>query len=858
MQPAKRRALMPGWKCGVGVLATLLGCAAVGPLQAEDLQPAKGYQTPPEIVQDILNRDASYVTLDASSPDREHFVIPVEEYFSSLERLGRKTYRLGMLEIVPGADREWRLSSYGNRGLRIFSLASRKTWDVDLPEGVLVSDTMWSPDGSRLAFLVHQKNGTQVWTADVATGRAKPLSGARVMVTLAGRPQRGRTADTPSRLLQWTPDGSILTLLVPATRGPEPRPSAVPNGPMIRHTRKEKTATRTYPFLLRTPHDQALFRHYTTAQLALIPANGKPRPVGEPAMFLDVSLSPDGQLVLAEKIVEPFSYIVSYGDFPRELQVMDLEGNVLSTVRKLPLREAVVVRKGQRRPADDLPREVVWRPDGAGLSLLWKEKKAQEEEEEDEDSDSERKDRLMLLAAPFDVAAAQTLATSQKTFTEVSYSEDGRKAFATLTGKGDGSKNRHDIVVLDLASESPEPRVLVGGIDPKDVYALPGKIVTRATGNGVRRTLVSTDGLSVYLSGDGYREDLRPRPFVDRLALADGSRERLFEGAEDGYEKPLVFLDDDLSELVFSRESKSDFPDSFVRGSDGSQTQLTHNQDPFPELAGTKRVDFEFTRRDGLNIHARITLPPDYQEGTRLPAVFWTYPREFTSFKEYHRAAAQRRNLNRFPQLNFRNASDIWLTQGYAVVEPDIPIIGKGNSFNDNYVAHLVDSMHAAIRKLDRMGYVDVDRLGHGGHSYGAFATANILARAPFFKAGIAGDGAFNRTLTPMTFQSEKRFLWEATDTILEMSPFFHADHLDTPLLMYHGAADNNTGTFLIQSERLMQALTGLGKTAVLYVYPFESHGPRAKETYMDLWARWLEWFDRYVKSPADPAMGGE
>jgi dipeptidyl aminopeptidase/acylaminoacyl peptidase len=157
--------------------------------------------------------------------------------------------------------------------------------------------------------------------------------------------------------------------------------------------------------------------------------------------------------------------------------------------------------------------------------------------------------------------------------------------------------------------------------------------------------------------------------------------------------------------------------------------------------------------------------------------------------------------------------------------------------------------MHAAIRTLDRMGYIDVDRLGHGGHSYGAFATANILAHSPFFKAGIAGDGAFNRTLTPMTFQNEDRYLWEATDTILEMSPFFYADHLDTPLLMYHGAADNNTGTFLIQSERLIQALTGLGKTAVLYIYPFESHGPRAKATYLDLWARWVEWFDRYVKN---------
>lgn len=202
--------------------------------------------------------------------------------------------------------------------------------------------------------------------------------------------------------------------------------------------------------------------------------------------------------------------------------------------------------------------------------------------------------------------------------------------------------------------------------------------------------------------------------------------------------------------------------------------------------------------------------------------------------------------------MSTRNASDIWLTQGYAVVTPDIPIIGKGNAFNNNFIAHLVDSMYAAIRKVDALGYVDVDRLGHGGHSYGAFATANILARTPFFKAGIAGDGAYNRTLTPMAFQSERRFIWEAQDVYLEMSPFFQADHLDTPLLMYHGGEDNNTGTFLIQSERMIQALTGLGKTAVLYIYPFESHGPRCLETYQDMWARWLSWFNVYVKQ-AEP-----
>lgn len=314
------------------------------------------------------------------------------------------------------------------------------------------------------------------------------------------------------------------------------------------------------------------------------------------------------------------------------------------------------------------------------------------------------------------------------------------------------------------------------------------------------------------------------------------------------YERLLVPLDNDMTSLIISRESSTVFPDSWLWKTDGYLTNLTNNKNPYPEFADCRREHFTFTRRDGLEIHGRITLPLDYQPGSRVPGVFWTYPSEYTSFKDYERGSIRSVNLNRFSQLGYRNASDIWLSQGYAIVEPDIPIIGSGNTANNNFVAHLVDSMYAAIRKVDELGYVDIDKLGHGGHSYGAFATANILARSPFFKAGIAGDGAYNRTLTPMTFQRERRLIWEAEDIYLEMSPFFQADHLDTPLLMYHGAEDNNTGTFLIQSERFIQALTGLGKNAVLYIYPFESHGPRCIETYMDLWARWLGFFDMYVK----------
>ena len=819
------------------------------------------YQLPDESVQQIFERDRHYDMLEYLAPDNEHLLIPIRQEFSTLERMSRKTYRLAMLELNPHANREWRLSTHGIGGLKVYSLSRRESWPIQLPEGILVSDMTFSPDSRQIAFLAHLEAGTQVWVADVASGEARALSQAAVMVTLAGRPQRGRPVDAPSRLLQWTPQGSLLTLLVPQGRGPEPQQPAIPDGPLVRRTRDKATPTPTYPFLLRTPHDHALFRYYTTAQLAELRPGQPPRNIGDPAMYLEFSLSPDGRHILAERLEEPFSDMINYQGFPRRLEVMDLDGTVLETIREVPLHEGGT-RGSRNRLMADRPREVSWRPDGKGLSLLWQEPKPeadQGQDSEDSQPDAPRKDRLMLLAPPFDLDAAQTLSSQEKKrFSQVLYSAEGRYAIAQLSGDNDSGQSRTSIVAFDLSASPPAQFVVAEDFDPDDPLATPGEVLTRRSSNGIERAVFSSDGKAAYLKGSGYHEDFKPRPFVDRVEIESGSSQRVFEGAAEMFEEPLAPLDDDLNRMVVSRESKAIFPESYLWARDGSMDKLTDNQDPFPEVASARRVDFEFTRRDGLKIQGRISLPPGYQPGVRLPAVFWTYPREFKSFKEYKRASIERRNHNAFPHLNYRNASEIWLTQGYAVVEPDIPIIGEGNSYNNNYIAHLVDSMYAAIRKVDELGYVDVDRLGHGGHSYGAFATANILAHTPFFKAGIAGDGAYNRTLTPMSFQNERRFIWQAQDVYLEMSPFFSADHLDTPLLMYHGADDNNTGTFLIQSERFLQALTGLGKTAALYIYPFESHGPRAKATYLDLWARWLEWFDRYVKAEESEAPTGE
>lgn len=808
------------------------------------------YLLPPDSVQDILSRDRHYDTLDALSPDGMHFMIPVNTNFSTLKLMTQRTYRLGMLEFCPDVNREWRLSTSGIIGLKIFSLKEKRSWPVKLPEGIFISDMTWSPDGRKIAFLVHLPEGTQVWKADVKSGGAEALSEAFIMATLSGRRGFRGSGRAPSQMLQWTPEGSVITLLVPSDRGAEPEKSEIPLSPIIRHTRKKAAPTPTYPFLLRTNHDKDLFRYYTISQPAEIVAGEPPRLIGPPALYMNIALSLDGKYILAEKLVEPFSFIVGYSNFPRELVVMDMSGNILSTIRKVPLQEADVGGR-DGGPLGDLPREVAWRPDGKGLSFLWREPKPEKkegEEAEAEEEETERMDRLMLLAPPFNMDQAQTLVTSKKRLSQVTYALGTPHAFARLSGRGEDGKTGTDIVAFDLSKRPPRKIFLLKDIETEDPLKFPGDIMTWATGNGVVYALNSSNKKHIYLKGDGYTKDFKPQPFIDRISIATGEKERIFEGSVELYEQLLVPLDNDMNALIISRESWTVFPDSWLWTKDGSLTRLTSNQNPFPEFADCKREDFVFKRRDGLEIRGRISLPPDYQSGTRVPGVFWTYPREFSSDKDYQRAAIRSHNLNAFPHLNYRNASDIWLSQGYAVVEPDIPIIGKGNAYNNNYIAHLVDSMYAAIRKVDEMGYVDVDRLGHGGHSYGAFATANILARSPFFKAGIAGDGAYNRTLTPMTFQREQRFFWEAEEVYLEMSPFFQADHIDTPLLMYHGAEDNNTGTFLIQSERMIQALTGLGKNAVLYIYPFESHGPQCKETYLDMWARWLAFFDKYVK----------
>ena len=390
--------------------------------------------------------------------------------------------------------------------------------------------------------------------------------------------------------------------------------------------------------------------------------------------------------------------------------------------------------------------------------------------------------------------------------------------------------------------------------DSLNFYANPGSMLTKRGTNGGQVAMVSADG-GVFLLGTQFAVNYLqnpPRAFVDKVDIKTGQKTRIFQGSADANESVTAALDDDFSKAIVNRETRTDVQDSYLRDiKSGQVTKLTANKDYSPEFTNAIRKRIPVTRPDGFHFVVNLTLPADYRAGTRLPAMFWFYPYEYTEQANYDRTL-RTENVNSFPQAGPRTIEYL-ITQGYAVANFDPPIVGADGRMNDNYVSDLVANLSTVIDELDRQGYIDRTRLGIGGHSYGAFSTMNALAHTPFFKAGIAGDGMYNRSLTPNAFQNERRDFWAAQKTYEEMSPFFYADKVSGAILMYHSIEDQNVGTDPISSIRMMQALRANGKTAALYMYPYEDHGPATKESDLDQWARWTAWLDIYVKHANDP-----
>jgi dipeptidyl aminopeptidase/acylaminoacyl peptidase len=675
---------------------------------------------------------------------------------------------------------------------------------------------VFSPDGKRFAFARDLADGVELWVGETASGSARSVAGLRLNDVL-GPP------------ITWTGAGTLIARTIPASRGSAPPSPAVPTGPIVEETAGKASQMATFQDLLRSPHDAALFEHYARAQLVIVDAATlATTPLGEPGLHADVDPSPDGRYLLVERGKTPFSTRVPYFYFARSTEVWEAAGRKVATVADLPVSDEV-----PRQGVPTGPRAVAWQP-LAPATLVWVEAL--------DGGDPTRKvphrERVMSLAAPFAAAPAEVTRLRQR-FAGLDWT--ARKGVALVT-EYDRDRRWRTTSLLDLAA--PAAAKVLFDLSARDAYGDPGDPVLETRPTGERVTL--QDGDAIYLAGEGASES-GDRPFLDRFSLATGKKERFFRCAEGRYERFLAFAGASRRQALVRSESGTDPPNLYVVDlASRARRKLTDYRDPSPLLARATKELVRYSRKDGVPLSGTLYLPPGYSPGTRLPALVWAYPLEYS---DPSTAGQVRGSTHTYPRVV--GASPLaFLTQGYAVLmDATMPVVGDPETMNDTYVEQISQAAEAAIDVLDARGVADRRRVVVGGHSYGAFMTANLLAHTDLFAAGIARSGAYNRTLTPFGFQSERRSFWEAPQLYLRVSPFTYAHRIDEPILLVHGEADNNSGTFPIQSERLYQALRGHGATVRYVVLPHESHGYRARESVLHTLAEMIEWADRWAKN---------
>ncbi len=860
----------------------------------------EAYVKPPAVVERIIMTPRTDISFSNPSPDRKWFVRTSGPDRGDIDQYGKQHIVLGGLQIETTANRARTLTTSTRRGITLIDPRTQATKAIEVPKDASISAPAWSPDGSKLAFIANLADASYIYVADAATGKSQRINKTPMLATLVTAPE-------------WTSDGNaVMTVVVPENRGAPPvfGNNGIATGPGVKLTESRALPQVIHPSLLDGPYDKARLKYYTTGQLVSIDLKSKrEKKIGAPAMIRAIDASPDGQFVRVTKMTEPFSYIVPVTSFGSVEELWDADGKVITTLAKTPLREgerggdgdtpgAGGGRGGQQTAADTGKRNLRWNPVGAGLVYFQSEfaSAAAPTGGQNAGATGGRGGRGGrgggALAGGANTAAQRPQPTSVKymswttpfgpTDTKVIYEGSPRLTSISYSGDAKTMFVADSATVFAIRTADPAKHYSLGrnitlpggggfgggfgggggrggrGGGEADTTALGGALAVKAGPHGAPAVVVGSDNKSVFVSGTrtpGAKwESEAPRPWVDRIDFETGQRSRVFDSPANAYDEFVAALDDDYSKFIYTHESATTIPDAYIRDTKaGSSAQLTHNVDPAPEVTNTVRKRLVVTRpRDGLRFFTDVTLPQGWTPGTKLPGIIWFYPREYTSQSQYD-ATRYSTNINKFPDLApARPASSVklWATQGYALIEPDIPIFGDSGKMNDNYTRDLKENLDAVLDAVVDAGFVDRTKMGIGGHSYGAFSTVNALTLVPYFKAGIAGDGMYNRSLTPFGFQSERRDFFQAQSTYLDMSPFYRADKIAGALLMYHSIEDMNVGTAPISSERMFHALQGLGKPAALYMYPYEDHSVATYQSDLDLWARWLAWFDVYVKNP--------
>ena len=782
-------------------------------------QETTNYLQPPKEIVDLI--DVPLAPAIRLANKSESVLFYYRDQYQSIEHLSQPEMRLGGLRINPKTNIGSRTRFYNN--LELGSLKNDKRTQVKgLPANPQMADFSFSPDDKYISFTNTTQNGVELWVVNVENASAKKLTDAIINANIG-------------RSVVWARDSkSLLIKTLPADREDLIDTKAqIPNGPIISESDGEKAQNRTYQDLLKTPNDEKNFEILAHAEIKKVTINGVITDFLPSAMYSSLSYSPNGEYLLVSTIKRPFSYLVPYHRFPTVQKVYTADAQEVTTINEVPLTE--VLPQGFNS-ARDGKRNLGWRNDKPA-TIYWVEALDQG----DPSVEAPYRDAVYQVAAPF-TGEKELLVKTQNRYSGITWGNDD---YAIVTDRWFSDRNTKSYV-FSPSNNQKQPFVIFDR-NYQDIYSNPGNFVT--TRNEFGLSVLDIHGSTTHLIGDGFTEKGQ-FPFIDEINLKSGKTKRLYESTyTDKVENIVKILDLKKGTVLVRIESQNEYPNYFIRDikRKNKVKQITNFDNPYQSLASVHKEVITYPREDGLELSGTLYVPADYNGKDKLPMILWAYPREY---KDRSTASQNTSNPNRFVSPNY-GSPIFWVTQGYVVLDQAaFPIVGEEDEEpNDTFVNQLVANGKAAIDAVDKLGYIDRNRVGVGGHSYGAFMTANLLSHSDLFAAGIARSGAYNRTLTPFGFQSEERNYWEDPDLYNTMSPFMNAEKVNAPILLIHGAEDNNAGTYPMQSERYFNALKGLGKVSRLVMLPKESHGYTAKESILHMLWEQHNWLEKYVKN---------
>lgn len=779
------------------------------------------YQVPPKSILELADYErAPAVAIDSR---KVYMLLSYRPTYKTLDDLNQTEMSLAGLRVNPVTNISSSMSYINN--LKVQKVLEDKSVQVTgLPAKPKIANLTWSPDETKVAFTHTTATGVELWVMEFATATARKLTDATLNANL-GNP------------IDWYRDAnSLLVKMLPANRPSlVDTKNAIPAGPVISVSDGTVSQNRTYQDMLKNPGDEANFVTLTTSELYQVKLDGSKTLYKPAGMYAGTAFSPDGNLLMVTTFNKPFSYIVPLNRFPQLTVVYDLQGKELKKIADLPLAE--VMPKGFMAVAKGM-RAINWRSDEPATLVY-----AEALDDGDPQKKVDFRDAVYTWKAPFTSKPALLVKTKLR-FSGITW---GNASTAILEEQWYDTRTERTLL-LNPSKPAAEPRLILER-NFQDVYSDPGRFETHKNEYG--KYVLTQDGTKLFLIGDGYTRDGQ-FPFIDEFDTKTLKTKRLYQSKyTDKMEEIFDFTDVKTGEVLVRLQSKSEYPNYYIRNLKRriAPLRLTNFPNPFASIENVYKEVIKYKRADGVELSGTLYLPAGYDRTAKtekLPLLIWAYPAEY---KDKNSAGQSTANPNEFT-FPYYGSFVYWVTRGYAVLDDAaFPIVGEGDEEpNDTFVEQLNANAKAAIDAVDQLGYINRKKVGVGGHSYGAFMTANLLTHSDLFACGIARSGAYNRTLTPFGFQREQRNYWEVPDVYNRMSPFMNAEKMKTPLLLVHGEADNNPGTFTLQTERYFQALKGLGAPARMVILPKEMHGYVARENILHLLWEQDQFLEKYLK----------